>query len=322
MMRWVTTAAATLSLTGPLALQGVKAANALRWWAAETGVDMSIEDDTGSPAAAAQAYGRWLHDDVDILLGPYGSNLVRRVGPLVASTGRVLWNHGGSADDLSRPLVASLPARASTYFHEAVEMAARSGPERILLIVGRGRFATAVASGARAAAAHHGLSVSEMRLGPSAGTTIASGDAVLVVGTFEEEAAFLSGLPLRPRLIACVAAGLPEFGTRLGVAAEGVLGPVQWLPDDLDPEVGPSGAAFARGYASTCGRAPGYVAAQAAAAGFLALAVGRRRMSPEDLRTWRTSTLLGPFALDGSWRQVGHRARTVRWHDGRQVPFR
>jgi hypothetical protein len=36
---------------------------------------------------------------------------------------------------------------------------------------------------------------------------------------------------------------------------------------------------------------------------------------------WETSTLLGAFALDAAWRQVGHRITTVRWLDGRMVPI-
>ena len=33
-----------------------------------------------------------------------------------------------------------------------------------------------------------------------------------------------------------------------------------------------------------------------------------------------TSTLLGNFALDDGWHQVGHRMRTILWRHGRMVP--
>jgi hypothetical protein len=62
------------------------------------------------------------------------------------------------------------------------------------------------------------------------------------------------------------------------------------------------------------------VAAQAAAAGHLALAAHGLGLAPGDLPGWRTSTLLGDFALDGDWRQVGHHVTTIRWRDGRMVP--
>jgi ABC-type branched-subunit amino acid transport system substrate-binding protein len=107
-----------------------------------------------------------------------------------------------------------------------------------------------------------------------------------------------------------VAAGLPAFGEQLGPAAEGVLGPVQWWPSRRRPEVGPSGADFADRYRRRTGREPSYVAAQAAAAGYLAHDAHRRGLTAETLRQETTSTLLGNFALDDGWRQVGHRIWT------------
>ena len=82
-----------------------------------------------------------------------------------------------------------------------------------------------------------------------------------------------------------------------------------------------SNADFAARYRRRVGNEPSYVAAQAAAAGYLALAAHGLGLAAEDLPGWRTSTLLSDFALDGSWRQVGHRVTTIRWRDGRMVPL-
>ena len=62
------------------------------------------------------------------------------------------------------------------------------------------------------------------------------------------------------------------------------------------------------------------MAAQAAAAGYLAHVAHRRGLIAETLGQWTTSTLLGNFALDAGWHQVGHRMRTIRWQQGRMVP--
>ena len=105
----LTTAALTLSLTGPFARQGTEAAESVRLWAQQANLQLTVVDDSGSAAAAAQAYARWM-DGVDLLLGPCSSGLVRATASLVCDGGRVLWNHGGSADDLARPGLASLPA--------------------------------------------------------------------------------------------------------------------------------------------------------------------------------------------------------------------
>jgi hypothetical protein len=100
---------------------------------------------------------------------------------------------------------------------------------------------------------------------------------------------------------------------------EGVLAPVHRWPDASTPEVGPSGADFAAAYQRHTGQEPSYVAAQAAAGGYLANAARDRGLSADDLLEWETSTLLGGFALDRGWRQVGHRMTTIQWRDGQMV---
>ena len=77
-------------------------------WAEAARIGLTIVDDRGSRQAAIAAYGAWL-DTVDLLIGPYASGLVRAIVPLVRESGRILWNHGGSADDLTQPPIASLP---------------------------------------------------------------------------------------------------------------------------------------------------------------------------------------------------------------------
>ena len=317
------TAAATMSLTGPFALQGRQAARGLRWWAADADIALEVRDDGGSASVAVAAYQRWLNGGVDILLGPYSSGLVRSVVSSLTGTGVVLWNHGGSADDLARPLLVTLPAAASTYFRGAVLLAAHMGLEELLLVAGSGRFAAAVARGARATATRIGLPVTEIGLVEAASVagTMTRRAAVFLVGTFEQDIDLVTHLQsCEAGLIACVAAGLPEFGERLGPAAEQVVGPVQWIPEAARPDLGPSGIEYTRYYQATYGNPPTYVAAQATAAGLLAGEARRLGLTPNELQRWRTSTLLGSFALDQSWRQIGHTTRTVRWRDGRQEP--
>ena len=131
-------AAATASQSGSLALQGAQAALGLSWWAAHSDVDIELRDDASSTSTARLAYRTWVDAAVDILLGPYGSNLVRAVIPVMTGSGKLLWNHGGSTDDLAHTMVVPLPAPASTYLTGAVEIAAEMGTEEILLAVGPG----------------------------------------------------------------------------------------------------------------------------------------------------------------------------------------
>jgi branched-chain amino acid transport system substrate-binding protein len=294
----------------------------LELWAQEAGVRLAIVDDGGSRSVALRAYAAWIRQGVDLLLGPYGSGLVRAVAPLVCDGGRLFYNHGGAADDLARPGLVSLPAPASSYFDGAVQEAVTRRVNRLLVVRGSGPFARAVAEGAAARASERGIEARMVSVG-SLTAAEAAGAALLVVGRFEEDVAVVRrvrGWPQAPALLGAVAAGLPAFGEQLGGAAEDVLGPVQWWPSSRLPEVGPSGADFAGRYQRRTGSEPSYVAAQAAAAGYLGHAAHRQALAAETVRRWRTSTLLGGFTLDAGWCQVGHRVRTIRWQHGRMVP--
>ncbi len=315
-------AAVALGLTSRNSLQAEQARAGLSCWARDEGVDLRVDDDRGSVDAAQAAYRRFVNEGADILLGPYGSGLVRRVAPLVCGLGRILWNHGGSADDLPRPLLVSVTAPASTYFRQALEAVRQEGLSQVVFVHGEGRFARAVCQGGHRLARQLGLRSSLRATAGWRPHGHLDETAVLFAATFHEDLELVRDLRLDGRpvgLVACVAAGIDAFGERLGELAEGVVGPAQWFPDDKEPEVGPPGSELDRRCSAVTGRSPDYVAAQAAATGYLAAEAFRRGLDGHGVRRWRTSTMLGPFALDERWRQVGYTPVAVRWQGGRRV---
>jgi len=315
-------AALTLSLTGRYERQGTDAADGIRIWAEAAGARLTIVDDRGSRQIAMETYGAWL-DTVDLLIGPYASGLVRAIAPMVRDAGRVLWNHGGSADDLAQPGIASLPASASSYFNGVIDAAANDNIRRLIVVQAPGPFARAVADGARARARDQGIEPGTVAASEVEAEDVADA-AILVAGPFEHDAAVVRGLRERgqsPALLAAVAAGICAFGRELGDAAEGVLGPVHWWPTADRPKIGPSGTEFASSYQRRTGRQPSYPGALAAAAGYLAYAAHDLGLEAKDLPGWATSTLLGDFELDDAWRQVGHCLRTIQWRGGRMIPL-
>jgi ABC-type branched-subunit amino acid transport system substrate-binding protein len=315
-------AALTLSLTGRYERQGTDAADGIRLWAEAAGVRLTIVDDRGSRQVAIDAYSSWL-DTVDLLIGPYASGLVRAIAPLARETGRVLWNHGGSADDLAQPGIASLPAPASSYFDGVIEEAADRNVCRVIVVQALGPFARAVADGAKARASERGIDSQMVEASAVEAQDVADA-ALLVAGPFEHDAEVVRGLRDRgqsPRLLAAVAAGISAFGRELGEAAEGVLGPVHWWPTAERPKIGPSGTDFAATYQRRTDREPSYPGALAAAAGYLAHAAHGLGLEGPDLPGWATSTLLGDFTLNAAWRQVGHRVTTIQWQGGHMVPL-
>ncbi|MFQ5967188.1 MAG: ABC transporter substrate-binding protein [Acidimicrobiia bacterium] len=314
-------AAAALDLSGPLSLQSRDAARGLELWASDVGLELEIVDVVGSSDRAVGAYQSWKADSELLVLGPYGSGLVRRVLTSLPE-GRLLWNHGGSADDLARPWAPMVPAPASQYFVPLVDIAADRGCSALTLVRGPGRFARIVAHGAvaRARQLEFVIDVVEFEAwqpGPSREDL-----ALLAVGRFEDDVAVVSRLreSNRPGFVGCVAAGIAEFGARLKAGAEVVFAPTQWFPAENRPQLGPPGTEFAAAYTDRFGLAPTYVAAQAAAAGYLALAALEQELSPSMIRTWETSTLLGGFRIDERGLQTGHRVAVGQWRRGRFVP--
>jgi branched-chain amino acid transport system substrate-binding protein len=292
----------------------------VRLWAEAAAVRLTLADDRSSRETAIQAYSGWI-DTADVLIGPYASGLVRAIAPLVRDAGRVLWNHGGSADDLAQPGIASLPAPASSYFDGVVDEAVNQKVGRLVVVQAAGPFARTVAEGAIARASERRIDSQAIEAAAVEAEDLAE-TALLVAGPFEHDAEVVRGLRYRgqsPALLAAVAAGIPAFAQEVAEASEGVLAPVQWWPNPDTPKIGPSGTEFVTRYQRRTGREPSYPAAQAAAAGYLAHAAHRLGLEAKDLPKWTTSSLLGRFSLDPTWRQVGHQVTTVRWQRGRLV---
>jgi ABC-type branched-subunit amino acid transport system substrate-binding protein len=301
-----------LDLTGSLRLQSEDARRGLELWSDDDGIDLEVVDLGASPESAYQE-----RVGEDILLGPYGSGLVRKVLRAVDGSA-VMWNHGGSADDLARPWAPMVAAPASGYFTPLVDLAVARGCERVTIVQGGGRFADFVTRGAVQHAERASLPVDTVSMAAWESSSFEPDGALLVAGLFEEDVAVVRSSTAR--LVGCVAAGIPAFLAAAGSAAEGVLGPVQWLVTSEQPAAGPSGAVFVARYRERFAGTPSYVAAQAAAAGYLAASAKRDRRTSGDLGDWSISTMLGEFRVDVSGRQIGHRVSVVQWREGRMQP--
>jgi ABC-type branched-subunit amino acid transport system substrate-binding protein len=190
----------------------------------------------------------------------------------------------------------------------------------VLLVRGGGPFARQVIEGAEHVAAIMGLQVDVAELASWRIPSSLAGRGLLIAGAFDQDVDAVRRVrtaAVEVELVGCVGAGIDEFRVRLGPLAEGVLAPVQWVNRDHRAEVGPTSATFARRFEARTGATPDYPAAQAAATGWLAAEATRQRLEADEVQRWHTSTLLGAFALDSSWRQVGHTPTVVQWHHGR-----
>jgi ABC-type branched-subunit amino acid transport system substrate-binding protein len=326
-------AALVTPLSGPLARYGRSGAIALRLWAAQAGVDLTIAD--AYPSAAAAVASVAVQHRIDVLFGPYGA------GPAVAAARAaptVLWNHGGASARLVRqafPRVVNVPAPAVTYLAaviSAIDAAELAGAAAVLLHSRTG-FGREVAGGALGAAGDIGLAVTAVPFDPGDGDGAARSvqggraDVLLVAGGFDDELAIAARLlGRRWRAVAFVAAGVDEVLAPVADRLTGVYGPCQWLPDVApQPEDGPDSRWFTAAYLQAAGSPPPYPAAAAFAAGVLWQRCTRdaAETAPEAVRAaaerLTTTTLFGAFRLDPiTGLQEGHRVGVVQWRRGRR----
>ncbi|MGH3159516.1 MAG: ABC transporter substrate-binding protein [Streptosporangiaceae bacterium] len=323
---------ACLSLSGRFAQFGRQAVCGLEAWRSLDGnAELVIEDDR-SDQHALEAVLPDVAARCDILLGPYSTVLARAAGRVAADSGWLIWNHGGSGDDVQRAQpghMVSVLTPASRYGEPFIRILADDdGPRRDLCVVhGPGRFGRQVADGTAAAAGQLGITV--VRAGPDQfPPSSLSGDWDLFsAGVFEQDADLTASalrLPKPPRLLCTVSAGVWEFARAVG-DPEGVFGIAQWFPGSGNPALlGPGEADFLRACASAGGGVPDYPAVQAAAGAAIASHCARVTGSCRREDLWAaassldTSTLFGRFQVDpASGVQVGHYTTLVRWKAGK-----
>lgn len=270
----------------------------------------------------------------DLVIGPYGSGLAGEAGHWAAERRRVVWNHGGSADEVeTMPWLVSLASPTSRYLAAVLEAIAGELPGgRVLIGAGEGSFGRAAAAGATEAAGSAGMTVLGV-VAPEEMPDAVDADVLLLAGSFDEDVAILRRLQRPPRVVAAVAGGLREFADALGPArAEGVLAPSQWEEGvRIRPDIGPRPVDVLRALRSRLapGLAPGtaaahveYPAAQAYAAVVLALHCAALTGDFDDdallgaARSLRCTTFFGRFGLGADGRQTDHQLVVIQWVDG------
>jgi ABC-type branched-subunit amino acid transport system substrate-binding protein len=346
----------SISLTGRFSAQGRQALDGLRLWqsyvngrdgitigqAATQSVQLVFYDDQSRASLARENALRLLRQDrVDALFGPYSSGLTMTVAEVAREHRKVLWNHGGSSDEILNrgwQHVVGTPTPASDYLRDLPRRLARPAPApRKICIVHspRGTFASHVARGVvQAASSEYSVqltSYSTLDVDVLVQELRASRPDILVLaGDFEQEIQIMRARqrwPASIQTVAAVAAGVHAFRDELGRAALGVIGPSQWEAHASFPaDIGPDAAWFVRNFQERFGRQPEYTAAGSFAVGLIFEECVRHAGSLQDSDLLAAAaeldcfTLYGGFRLDSaSGRQVGHRILLVQWDQNHKV---
>jgi substrate-binding family protein len=329
---------ACLSLSGKFAQFGRQAAQGLETWRSLDGTaEILVEDDrsdrrtleTVLPGVAARC---------DILLGPYSTQLMRAAGHIAAESGWLMWNHGGSGDDVERAHpghVVSILTPTSRYAEPFLSwLAGGPGEQRDLCIVrGPGSFGRQVADGAETIARRLGIPTLRAAADDQIPPPGTSGEWDLFsAGVFAQDAELVTKtlrLATPPRHVCAMAAGVREFG-RVAEDREGVFGIAQWFPGSkIQTELGPSEDDFVDAYVGNTSALPDYPAVQTAAGAILAIHCAGLAGSTNRADLWaaaaelQTSTLFGDFKIDPQdGTQIRHRTVLVRWSGGELAPAR
>jgi ABC-type branched-subunit amino acid transport system substrate-binding protein len=323
-----------LSLTGRYSRFGRQAADGLEAWRALTGyaVEVRVEDDRSDPARIAPGL-RQLATECDLLLGPYSTQLMREAGRVIVELDGLLWNHGGSGDDVQAACpgrVVSVLAPTSRYAAPFVRARAAERERAPLWVVrGRGRFGRQVSTGAIAEAGRLGIQAIETRTDEDHWLQeVPEVWELFSAGVFEDDIAIVNqarSARRPPRAVCSIAAGVRDFGS-LVEDPDGIFGIAQWFPGgDPQAQLGPNERDFVDAYRSVAGEWPDYPAVQAAAAAVVAAHCAEIAGSVRSDALWaaaielQVTTLFGPFGIDReTGAQTSQTPVLICWRDGEQ----
>jgi branched-chain amino acid transport system substrate-binding protein len=300
-------------------------------------VELVHYDDQSTPSTAVSLYQKLISDDkVDLVLGPYSSQITQAVVPVIDRAKLVMpsMDANPEAFDGNHPFLFQAIAQTPQYMAPVIEFAARHGVKTIALVYQNSPFPQGLARGIKTEAQKRGLKIvfeeayppTTTDFGPLMLKAAATNPDLLVGGTFLADAEGIvraaKAQNMHAKMYAfSVGPVEPEFSRALGSAADDVFGNTLWFPT-LSTK---GNADFVKAFHAKFGRDPDYHAALSYAALKLlttaAAAVGS--LDQEKIRGWvyghTVDTILGPFKLTSSGLQVGYSAYVLQWQNGKQV---
>ncbi len=349
---------AAMSLTGSLAVEGNDARRGYELWAewvntdrggilvdgVRRPVELIIRDDASDADAAAQLVTALIDaQQVDFLLGPYGSAATLTTTAVAEAKGRIIVVSNGAAEEIySRGFdnTFGVLTTGREYTRAAMERLAALGARTVVLAQETGSaFSTSVGQGAVHWAAQYGLEVLAVLEYPRAASDLTglidaakalSPDVFVGGGYFADAVLFTRTAAKRdfdpPALLLTVGPGGPEFTAALGDTASGVLGPTQWdrTMTWQGTDFG-TPAQYATRYAARFGGQPTYQSAQSTAAGVALVHAIEAANSIEtaavraQLRAMDLMTFYGPIRFDATGKNIAKPMGVIQVQGGASV---
>ncbi len=330
----------TQSLTGSLQEFGTNQLRGLQMWVGDVNsrgqllgrpVELVHYDDGSDPARSAQLYRKLIEQDkVDLLVGPYSSDITLAASQVAEEHGFPMLTLGASADAIwSRGYqnIVGLDTPSTRYMDIAIETAVAQGARTMALVYGDTGFTRDVVPGVHSKAQELGL---QIVLDESADSTAeipalvqrlgaADADVIMAIAYLDGAVDLVRALKqaqVKPKMLVFgVAASLAEFGQELLGEAEGVTGVTQWLRGIRLP----GAQDFAYRYRKLYGSNPGAYATLGYSGGQVIEAAVRLAGSTDhaavrdQLHTMVFNSLLGIYKVDADGRQVGKNNYLLQW---------
>lgn len=334
----------TVALTGAYAVSGATELEGIRMWVHDINqrgallgrhVALVYYDDKSDPATSARLYERLITEDkVDLLLGPYGSDITLAASEVAERHGFPMVATGAASGDIwSRGYrnIFGVDAQATHYMDLLIESAAGAGLDTIALVYGNSDFPRHVAEGVRARAAEHNMQVVfDREYDPETADYAALARSIKAVhpdlvigGTYYDDCVALvraaKAADLVPRAFAfTVGPALKEFVEELGADANGMLGIVAWMRSGAIPMAMDFSYRYKErfGHNASYVAAIGYGAAQVLEAGVRLAGKLDHDAIRKQLSEMKFQSILGRYAVDASGMQIAKDTYVMQVQNG------
>ena len=347
----------SISLSGRYSVQGRESFEGLNLWVKDANqsggilikkngkklpVKLIYYDDGSSSETCKTLVERLIvKDKVDVLIGPYSSGLTLSTAPIADNYKKILWNHGGSSDEIFKKgfrYIVSTISPANKYLNGIIDMVRKidQGAKKITIFQAEDSgFSTNVAGGVKRYGREKGFQVTNLKYQsgtkdfPSIVKQVRGNnpDIILGAGRAEDDLVLARQIlehRVSAKAIGLVVAGIKHFKEQLGKDAEGFLGPSQWERGiKIKPDFGPTPEEFFKRFKDAYGKEPDYPAAQAYNIGLVIQKCIEESGTLDDLSLRETAgrtqfrTFYGDFKIDpATGNQIGHKMVIVQWQSG------
>ncbi|NCO84524.1 MAG: amino acid ABC transporter substrate-binding protein [Nitrospirae bacterium] len=299
-------------------------------------VRVIIYDDKSDPRTAKSLYEHLiLNDKVDLVFGPYSSEITEAALPITEKHGYPLLASGASADRLWQKgykYIFGVYSPASKYSVGFLELLVRNDLQNIAIVYADDAFSVDIANGTKKWAERFGLKVVLFE-GFKKGTEnldfialkakASKAQALIVCGHFNESVSMrrsLKKINWQPKAyFASVGPAMPAFQTNLKSDANYVFSSSQW--EYIGGSIIPGCKEFYHAYIHAYNETPSYHTATAYASGQILEAAIKNTGSIEReklravLLSLDTITVIGRHGVDKKGKQIKHFNLIIQWQN-------